>query len=61
MAIKIQNTVGFDGELYFDKDMPDGNPRKLLDSKKINDLGWSPEIRLDDGLNFVYKWYLENI
>ncbi len=61
LAIKIQNTVGFDGELYFDKDMPDGNPRKLLDSKKINDLGWSPEIRLDDGLNFVYKWYLENI
>ncbi len=61
LAIKIQNTVGFDGELYFDEDMPDGNPRKLLDSKKINDLGWSPEIRLDDGLNFVYKWYLENI
>ena len=61
LAIKIKNTVGFNGELYFNEDMPDGNPRKLLDSKKINDLGWSPKIKLDDGLNFVYEWYLKNI
>ena len=61
LAIKIKNTVGFNGELYFNEDMPDGNPRKLLDSKKINDLGWSPKIKLDDGLKFVYEWYLKNI
>ena len=59
--MKIKETVGFKGDLYFDTNMPDGNPRKLLDSKKIHDFGWNPEIELDDGLRSVYGWYLKNV
>ena len=40
--------------------MPDGNPRKLIDSRKINDLGWSPQVELDEGLKLSYNWFLEN-
>lgn len=60
LSVKIKDIVGFSGELFFDKSMPDGNPRKLLDSSNINSLGWGPEIDLDDGLKSVYNWYLEN-
>ena len=41
--------------------MPDGNPRKLLDSSKIKSYGWCPEINLDEGLSSAYKWYKEQI
>ena len=61
LAMKIKETVEFNGDLYFDTNMPDGNPRKLLDSKKIHDFGWSPAIELDDGLRSVYDWYLKNV
>tara|TARA_Y100000748_G_scaffold292083_1_gene280227 strand:- start:1693 stop:1851 length:159 start_codon:yes stop_codon:yes gene_type:complete len=47
--------------LIFDKDMPDGNPRKLLDSSLINNLGWESKINLSDGLSKTYKWYLDNL
>ena len=40
--------------------MPDGNPRKLLDSTLINELGWTPEIDLNSGIKKTYKWFLEN-
>ena len=39
--------------------MPDGNPRKLLDSSKINSLGWRSKIKLDQGIKEVYKWYID--
>jgi GDP-L-fucose synthase len=61
LAEKIQKIVGFDGKLDFDKNMPDGNPRKLLDSSKIKSYGWCPEINLDEGLSSAYKWYKEQI
>lgn len=59
-AHKISEVVGFNGDLEFDTLMPDGTPRKLLDSKKLFDLGWRPKITLDDGLKSTYKWFLEN-
>ena len=61
MAEKIKEVVGFDGSLIFDNTKPDGNPRKLLDSSKIFNLGWKPEISIDNGLQNSYKWYLENL
>jgi len=57
----IKEIVGFGGELVFDSQMPDGNPRKLLDSSLINNLGWSPEIDLRSGIKLTYDWFLENI
>ena len=50
----------FDGEIVFDTSMPDGNPRKLLDSSKIKNLGWTPKINLDEGLESTYDWFLAN-
>ncbi len=60
LAQKIKDTIGFEGELKFDSSMPDGNPRKLLDSSLINELGWKSKIDLNEGLAKTYKWYIEN-
>ena len=60
LAMKIKNVIGFQGDLKFDKTKPDGNPRKLLDSSKINRLGWFSEVTLDDGLIKTYEWFLKN-
>ena len=59
LAQKIKDTIGFEGELKFDSSMPDGNPRKLLDSSLINELGWESKIDLDEGLAKTYEWYLD--
>ena len=57
----LQKTVDYKGEIIFNTKYPDGNPRKLLDSKKINELGWKAETNLEDGLAKTYDWYLNNI
>lgn len=56
----IQEVIGYKGKLEFDKSMPDGNPRKLLDISKINNLGWKHTTSLEEGLKNTYDWYLEN-
>jgi GDP-L-fucose synthase len=60
LAIKIQQVIGYDGQLIFDSSMPDGNPRKLIDSSKMNELGWEAKIDLDEGLKITYDWFLDN-
>ena len=61
LAIKIKDVVGYKGEIIFDPNMPDGIERKLLDSTKINSLGWKPSTKLDLGLEKTYKWFLSNL
>ena len=56
----IKKIIGYDGDLTFDKSMPDGNPRKLIDSSKIMNLGWKPKIELEEGIQLSYKWFYEN-
>jgi len=56
----IASVVGFEGEITFDGKMPNGAPRKLLDSTKIRNLGWKPEIEMLDGLSQTYEWFLKN-
>ncbi len=56
----IKNIINFEGELIFDSEKPDGNPRKLLDSSKINSLGWIPKTELVDGIERTYNWYKNN-
>ena len=53
--------IDFKGSVFFNTEYPDGNPRKLLDSTKINNFGWKPKVSIDEGLSKTYKWYLENI
>ena len=59
LANMIKEVVGYEGDLIFDESMPDGNPRKLLDSSIINNLGWESSIEIRMGLKLTYKWFLE--
>jgi GDP-L-fucose synthase len=55
LAQLIKEVVGFTGELKFDTSKPDGTPRKLMDSSKINQLGWKSSISLRQGIEQVYQ------
>jgi len=57
----IKNVVGYDGNIIYDTSKPDGMYRKIINSKKINDLGWKPETSLQEGIKLTYDWYVENI
>ena len=59
LASLIQEVVGFEGELQFDANMPDGTPRKLLDVSKLSHAGWSAKISLRAGLESTYEDYLK--
>jgi len=59
-AKQVAQTVGYEGDLVFDTNRPDGSPRKLMDSTRINKMGWSPKIPLEEGLKLYYQWFLEN-
>lgn len=58
LASMIKNIVGYEGELVFDKNKPDGTPRKFLDSSKIRAMGWCPEITLSEGIAKTYNDFL---
>ena len=60
LAFLIKDIVGYDGNIVFDKNMPDGVARKLLDITKINQLGWKSKISLKEGVIETYKWFLSN-
>ena len=55
LALLIKNIVGFNGNLEFDTDKPDGTYRKLLNVNKIKNLGWKAKIELIEGLNLVFE------
>ena len=57
LALLIQRCVGYPGELKFNTDKPDGTPRKLLDTSKINNLGWRAKIGLEEGVRRVCEAY----
>jgi GDP-L-fucose synthase len=61
LARLVAEIVGFDGEFKFDSNQPNGTPRKLLDSSKINNMGWKAKTNLKDGLRSTYAWYLEQM
>lgn len=60
LAEIVARVVGLRGSLRFDTTKPDGTPRKLLDTSRINSLGWRPRIALEDGIRSTYTWYLEH-
>lgn len=55
LADSIKKTVGYEGNIDWDTAKPNGTPRKLMDSSKINRLGWSPKISLEEGIQKVYE------
>jgi GDP-L-fucose synthase len=60
LAETIADVVGYSGSLKFDTSKPDGAPQKLLDTARINRLGWHPRIRLVDGVKSTYEWFSEH-
>ncbi len=61
LAETVADVIGFAGTIEWDTTKPDGMPRKLLDTSRINALGWKPQISLRDGLASTYQWYLDNV
>jgi GDP-L-fucose synthase len=58
LARTVARVVGFHGRLRFDTSKPDGTPRKLLDSARINALGWKPRTRIEAGIALAYRDFL---
>jgi GDP-L-fucose synthase len=57
LAEMIKEIVKFEGEIKFNRDKPDGTPRKLLDVNKLKALGWEYKVDLRDGIRLVYEWF----
>lgn len=60
LAKAIAQTTGYQGSIQFDPTKPDGTPKKLMDSQKIRQLGWQPQISLAEGLELAYNDFLKN-
>ena len=58
MAETMREVVGFEGELTFNSNKPDGSPRKLIDVTRLSKMGWTYRTNLKEGLEKTYKWYL---
>lgn len=61
LAELVRRVVGFEGAIAWDMTRPDGTPRKLLDTTRINDLGWTSSIGLEEGIRSTYEWFLEHV
>ena len=61
LAKIVKEIIGFNGEINFDVNKPDGSMKKQLDVTKITSLGWKPKIEIAEGIETTYKWFLENI
>ena len=56
----ICDTINFNGKIIFDDNFPDGTPKKILNSKKIIQIGWKPTTSLEEGIKKTYKFYKKN-
>jgi GDP-L-fucose synthase len=61
LAELVKEIVCYDGGLAWDTHKPDGSPRKQLDTRRINDLGWTPRITLEEGIRKTYEWFLAHV
>lgn len=59
-AEAIKRVVGYEGDIVFDSQRPDGTPRKVLNVDKLNNIGWRARISLEEGLERYYTWFLAN-
>jgi GDP-L-fucose synthase len=61
LAETIKAVVGYEGSIDFDPSKPDGSPRKLMDSRRLNSLGWQPEVSLKEGLAKAYADFVGQV
>ena len=59
LAEVVAGAVGYKGDIQWDSSRPDGMPRKLLSSDRIQSTGWRPTIELSEGIHRTYRWYLD--
>ena len=59
LAEMIQKVIGHNGKVLWDDSKPNGTPKKLMDSYKLNKLGWKSSIELIDGIRNTYEWFLK--
>lgn len=60
LAEVLRDVVGFDGDVVFDTNRPDGTPRKIMDNATLRSMGWTPKVEIADGLARMYEWFLAN-
>ena len=60
LAGLVGEAVGYQGKIVYDASKPDGTPRKLVDTSRINGLGWRAGISLEEGIRSTYQWFLDN-
>ena len=60
LAQLIKSIIGFEGELTFNTEKPDGTMVKLTDPSKLHSLGWKHKVELEDGIRTMYAWYLNS-
>lgn len=60
LASTVQRVVGYQGEIVWNENMPDGTPRKLTDVTKLHELGWTHKVTLEEGVSLAYEWFCEN-
>ena len=61
LAKKISDLINYEGEIIWDKEKPDGTPRKLLDTTRMRSLGWEPKTSLEDGIKLAIADFNKNI
>ena len=60
LAELVAGVVGFKGRICWDASKPDGTPRKIMDSSRINGLGWKPKVGLQEGVSRTYDWFKDH-
>jgi GDP-L-fucose synthase len=60
LASMVGEITGFSGTIELDTSKPDGTPRKLLDVRRLNELGWHAQTGLREGLQTTYAWFIRN-
>ncbi|MGN1171610.1 MAG: GDP-L-fucose synthase family protein [Lachnospiraceae bacterium] len=60
LAQIVKSTVGYQGEIVWNPEMPDGTPRKLTDVSKLHSLGWHHKVELEEGVALAYEWFVQN-
>lgn len=61
LAETVRRTVGYEGQILWNSEMPDGTPRKLTDVTRLHNLGWRHEVDLEEGVQKAYRWFCENV
>ncbi len=61
LAETIKKVIGYEGEIIYDTEKPDGTPRRVIDNFRIEQTGWRPQIDMEEGLRREYEYYLDHI